>query len=106
MKILLDENLPHRLRPLLIGHDVFTVAFMKWNGVENGQLLALAAADGFDAVLTKDTGMPYEQNTQALACSIVVLEAPTNELDDIRPLVPAILERLKTLSPRTFARVK
>lgn len=106
MKILLDENLPHRLRPLLIGHDVFTVAFMKWNGVENGQLLALAAADGFDAVLTKDTGMPYEQNTQALPCSIVVLEAPTNELDDIRPLVPAILERLKTLSPRTFARVK
>jgi hypothetical protein len=79
---------------------------MKWNGVENGQLLALAAADGFDAVLTKDTGMPYEQNTQALPCSIVVLEAPTNELDDIRPLVPAILERLKTLSPRTFARVK
>ena len=106
MKILLDENLPHRLRPLLIGHDVFTVAFMKWNGVENGQLLALAAADGFDAVLTKDTGMPYEQNTQALPCSIVVMEAPTNELDDIRPLVPAILERLKTLSPRTFARVK
>jgi hypothetical protein len=79
---------------------------MKWNGVENGQLLALAAADGSDAVLTKDTGMPYEQNTQALPCSIVVLEAPTNELDDIRPLVPAILERLKTLSPRTFARVK
>lgn len=79
---------------------------MKWNGVENGQLLALAAADGFDAVLTKDTGMPYEQNTQAVPCSIVVLEAPTNELDDIRPLVPAILERLKTLSPRTFARVK
>jgi len=106
VKILLDENLPHRLRPLLIGHDVFTVAFMKWNGVENGQLLALAAADGFDAVLTKDTGMPYEQNTQALPCSIVVREAPTNELDDIRPLVPAILERLKTLSPRTFARVK
>lgn len=106
MKILLDENLPHRLRPLLIGYDVFTVAFMKWNGVENGMLLTLAAADGFDAVLTKDTGMPYEQNTQALSCSIVVLEAPTNELEDIRPLVPAILECLKTFTPRTFARVK
>jgi predicted nuclease of predicted toxin-antitoxin system len=86
VKILLDENLPHRLRPLLIGHDVFTVAFMKWNGVENGELLTLAAADGFGVVITKDTGMPYEQNTQALPCSIVVLEAPTNELDDIRPL--------------------
>ena len=39
MKILLDENLPHRLRLLLTGHDVFTVAFMKWNGVENGELI-------------------------------------------------------------------
>ena len=106
MKILLDENLPHRLRPLLIGHDVFTVAFMKWNGVDNGELLTLAAADGFEAVITKDTGMPYEQNTQALPCSIVVLEAPTNELDDIRSLVPALLGCLQTLPPRTFARVK
>jgi predicted nuclease of predicted toxin-antitoxin system len=106
MKILLDENLPHRLRPLLIGHDVFTVAFMKWNGVENGELLTLAAADGFEAVITKDTGMPYEQNTQTLPCSIVVLEAPTNELDDIRPLIPALLICLQALPPRSFARVK
>ena len=42
---------------------------MKWNGVENGELLLLSAADGFDVVLTKDTGMPYEQNTQRLDAS-------------------------------------
>ena len=106
MKILLDENLPHRLRPLLVGHDVFTVAFMKWKGIENGDLLALAAANGFDAVVTKDTGMPYEQNWETLPCSIVVLEAPTNALEDIRPLVPALLGLMQTLPPRTFVRVK
>jgi hypothetical protein len=105
VKILLDENLPHRLRPLLIGHDVFTVAFMKWKGVQNGELLALAAADGFDVVITKDTGMPYEQNMEELPCSIVVLVAPTNELDDIRPLVPGLLDRLKTLPERSFTRL-
>ena len=81
---------------VLIGHDVFTVAFMKWNGVENGDLLALAAADGFDAVITKDTGMPYALN----------MEAPTNELDDIRPLIPALLVLLRALQPRTCVRVK
>jgi predicted nuclease of predicted toxin-antitoxin system len=104
VKILLDEYLPHRLRPLLTGHDVFTVAFMKWKGVQNGELLALAAANGFDVVITKDTGMPYQQNTERLPCSIVVLEAPTNELEDIRPLVPGLMECLKTLSARTFIR--
>ena len=29
MKLLLDENLPQRLRLLLVGHEVFTVAYMK-----------------------------------------------------------------------------
>ena len=105
MKILLDENLPHRLRPLLTGHDVFTVAFMNWKGVQNGELLALAAADGFDVVITKDTGMLYEQNPERLPCSIVVLEAASNELEDIRPLVPSLLELLKALPARTFARL-
>ena len=106
MKILLDENLPHRLRPLLVGHEVFTVAFMKWKGVQNGELLTLAASNGFDVVVTKDTGMPYEQNTGRLPCSIVVLEAATNELEDIRPLVPILLECLKTLRARTFTRLR
>ena len=106
MKVLLDENLPHRLRPLVVGHDVFTVAFLKWNGVQNGELLSLAAADGFDAVVTKDTGMLYEQNAERLPCSIVVLDAPTNELEDVLRLVPDLLERLKTLPGRTFTRLR
>ena len=52
MKLLLDENLPHRLRPLLLGHEVFTVAYMNWKGIENGSLLALAASNGFYALVT------------------------------------------------------
>jgi hypothetical protein len=37
MKILMDENPPHELRPLLMPmHDVFTVAFMGWAGIANG----------------------------------------------------------------------
>jgi hypothetical protein len=49
MKLLLDENLPHRLRLLITGHDVRTVSYMGWSGVENGELLSRAAADGFEA---------------------------------------------------------
>jgi len=44
MKFLLDENLPHDLRHFIPGHEVFTVAFMGWAGVKNGDLLQLAAA--------------------------------------------------------------
>ena len=45
MKLLLDENIPHEIRPLLVPmHDVFTVAYLGWSGTENGDLLTLAAA--------------------------------------------------------------
>lgn len=47
MKLLLDENLPHDLRAKLVGHEVFTVAYMKWSGLENGELLSAAAGCGF-----------------------------------------------------------
>ena len=49
MKLLLDENLPHQLRLEIKGHEVFTTAYMNWSGIENGQLLSLAAKSGFDA---------------------------------------------------------
>jgi hypothetical protein len=79
---------------------------MGWSGVENGELLSRAAADGFDALITKDNGMPYEQNAAALPCAIIVLEAKSNELGDIRPLVPALLQQLANLQPRAVVRVR
>jgi len=106
MKLLLDENLPHRLRPLLVGHEVFTVAYMKWNGVENGNLLELAAKNGFYAVVTKDTGIEYEQNLRQLPCAVVVLEAESNSLRHIQPLVPTLLNVLRTLPPCVVVRVR
>ena len=46
MKLLLDENLSHDFRHEVIGHDVFTARFTRYDGLENGVLLARAAADG------------------------------------------------------------
>ena len=106
MKLLLDENLPHRLRALMVGHDVFTVEYMGWKGIGNGALLALAATHGFDAVVTKDTKIEYEQNLQTLPCALVVLEARSNSLEDIKPLLPALLSALDPLKPKSIVRVR
>jgi predicted nuclease of predicted toxin-antitoxin system len=105
MKLLLDENLPHQLRLELPGHECFTVAFMNWAGVENGALLTLAASTGFEAVLTKDANVEYEQNLVNLPLAVVVLHAASNDIDDIRPLIPELLKALTTLSPRQIAHV-
>lgn len=99
MKLLLDENLPQPLRHDLVGHDCSTVTHMGWNGVENGALLALAANAGFDALLTKDENLRYQQNLANLPLAVVVLRAPSNRIDDLRPLVPALLTALAFLAP-------
>jgi len=105
MKILLDENLPHDLRYFLAGHEVFTVAYMGWSGMENGELLKIAGDSGFDVMLTKDSGVEYEQPLAALPIAVVVMKSKTNKLDDIRPLLPAVLSTLADLQPRTLVRI-
>ncbi|MCZ0937990.1 MAG: hypothetical protein OXJ55_05105 [Caldilineaceae bacterium] len=39
---------------------------MGWQGGENGELLQLAAARGFDALITADRNMPHQQNGNIL----------------------------------------
>ena len=106
MKLLLDENLPHALRTRLPGHDVFTAQFMGWRGIKNGQLLALAAANGFDALITVDTGIRYQQNLAALPCSVVIIKSESNAIEHIEPVIPALLRALTHLPPNSVTQVK
>jgi hypothetical protein len=105
MKLLLDENLPQQLRHELVGHDCFTVAFMDWAGVENGALLALAASNGFDAFLTKDANLQYQQNLANLPLAVVMIHAPSNDIDDVRPLLPRLIAKLAALAPRQVTHI-
>jgi hypothetical protein len=106
VKLLLDENLPHELRLLLADHETITVAYMKWQGVKNGKLLELAASAGFDAILTMDRGIAFQQNIGSLPCSVVLLSAAGNAIDDLRPLVPNLLTALRALKPKSLIRVQ
>lgn len=105
MKLLLDENLPHQLRNEVHGYQCVTVAYMGWKGIGNGELLQRAASEGFDALLTKDAGLPYERNLTDLPVSVVVIRAASNDIDDIRPIIPALLKVLNTLQPRQLVHV-
>jgi predicted nuclease of predicted toxin-antitoxin system len=106
MKLLLDENLPHQLRHEVPGHDCSTVAFMGWNGIENGELLRRADGAGFDAVITKDANVQYEQNLVNLPLAVIVIHAATNDIDDIRPLIPSLLAALNRLSARQVTHIR
>ena len=103
MRILLDESLPRPLGGLLIGHAVTTVRAESWTSLTNGALLQ-RASEKFDVVLTADQN-EHQQNLAKLPIAVVVLVADSNRLESLAPLVPEILEVLKTLTPRTLLRV-
>lgn len=104
MRILLDESVPGRLGPLLVGHTATTVQRQGWASIKNGKLLALAA-DEFDVLLTADKGMEYQQNLATLPVSILIVLARSNRIEDLKPAVPAILAALAQLPPRVLRKV-
>ncbi len=106
MKLLLDENLPHKLRTEIVGHDVVTVAYMGWAGVENGELLSRAASAGFDALISNDRGLEYEHNQTSLPLAVIVLLVPSNTIEDVRPLLPALQACLSALVPKTLTKIQ
>lgn len=98
MRVLLDENLPHDLAALLVGHHVETVAGRGWAGIQNGELLALADAH-FEALLTMDRRLPEQQDIPRLSFGVLLVQAPSNRMRDLRVLVPGILNVLPLLKP-------
>jgi predicted nuclease of predicted toxin-antitoxin system len=96
MRLLLDECLPMRLRRSLPSHSVSTVVEEGWSGVKNGKLLELAATK-FDAFITVDKNLPYQQNTATLPVAVLVLDSVSNELPFLLPLVPALERELSSL---------
>jgi predicted nuclease of predicted toxin-antitoxin system len=100
MKILLDENLPHRLRREFPQHEVMTVAYMGWAGVKNGELLSLAEANGFQVFLTADRNLSYQQNMQNRPIAGVCLTALDWEI--IRPHLAEITVAVESAQPGSF----
>ena len=104
MRLLLDESVPKRLLRALSNHDVKTVVEMGWSGVKNGDLLSRAAFN-FDAFVTVDKNLPYQQDLATLAIAVIVLDANSNELLALLPLVPRLEQALATLNPCTYVKV-
>lgn len=59
MKILIDEQLPTKLKYLFSDSDyeVLTVRDMKWLGTKNGRLIELMTLNNFQVLLTNDKNL-------------------------------------------------
>jgi len=88
MRVLFDENVPRKLK-WLIKAEVVTVPEMDWGGIKNGELLRLAEQQ-FDVLLTLDKGIQHQQNLTSVQIALLVVSAPSSDIDDLIPVVPSI----------------
>jgi hypothetical protein len=105
MRILIDECMDERFRKALPGHDCQTARYAGLAGLENGELLAAAEAAGFEAFLTVDQGIEYQQTLTTRKLAIIILRARSNRLKDLLPLASICLARIESLEPGEVIRV-
>jgi hypothetical protein len=90
--------MPRDLVAELPGHEVRTVGQVGWQGLEIGELL-LQASRRFDVFVTMDKRLPLDIDLTRHRIGLILVRAPSNRIQALRPLVPAILEAIADASP-------
>jgi predicted nuclease of predicted toxin-antitoxin system len=96
MRLLLDENLPKRLKNDFPDHQVYTVADKLWTAKKNGELLKLMLENDFAAMMTFDKNLQHQQNFERFPITVFVLSAPNNTYANLKPLAEKINQILNT----------
>jgi hypothetical protein len=100
VKIVLDHNVPKKLRSTLPDHTVSTAKEMDWAELENGDLLRASEAEGFDVMVTCDQNICYQQNLTSRNLALVVLD--TNNWRILRRNSRLIAEAVERATPGSF----
>jgi hypothetical protein len=74
-------------------------------GNEERVLLPLVAGAGFDAFVTVDKGIEFQQRVAALPFGVIALRVRSNDIVDLRPLMPVVLATLPQLTAGRLVRV-
>jgi hypothetical protein len=97
--ILLDQNAPLGLRTIQ-GFDIRSAYSMGWAKLANGQLIAAAEEAGFNAMITADANIRYQQNLTNRRLALVVLD--TNDWFAIRANLGAVEAALALIQPGVY----
>jgi hypothetical protein len=71
---------------------------MGWTAIKNGELLALASGQ-FEIFVTVDRNLSSQSDVKASRVAVIVLQARTNRLADLLPLVPSLLTAIDFAKP-------
>jgi hypothetical protein len=102
-RVLLDENVDRLIQPLFDSdHYVTHVDAHGWKGIENGELLRVAALE-LDVFVTMDKNLQFQQNLAMHDLAIVVIHSVSNAFVAVFPLMAKINEAVRMARPGTAA---
>lgn len=84
-------------------HIVETAHEKGWSNLKNGDLLTHAEADGFDALVTTDQNLRYQQNLIRWKIGVVVLL--TTNWPRIRNHVDIVVQAVENLKAGSYVEV-
>jgi hypothetical protein len=97
-RVLLDENLPRKLRRELPAFKVRTVQEEGWTSFRNGELLS-RAQHGFDVLLTADRRLQFQQNIARFNIGVVAIVTINLRLKTILMAIEDIRTALAAVRP-------
>ena len=106
MKLLLDNCVDIHAKTLFGGHTVEHVLDRGWDALGNGRLLAATAAVGFDALVTVDKNLRYQQNLEQLPLTVIELDVFKNRIDQLSEIARFIPRALEQADRFRFVSVK
>ena len=102
MRILLDKNVPVGVRRFLLEHEVRTLAEMRWpEQLENGELLKAAEESHYDAIVTSDQNIQYQQVLTRRKLALIVLGS--NIWPIVRQYGAEIASKVGAATPGSYA---
>jgi len=105
MLVLFDNGTPRTLARYLIDHHTVTEARARgWERLENGELLTIAEAAGFEVIVTTDRNLRYQQKLASRKIGIVVLGKGRWTI--IKSHVAEVVAAVNAATPSSYSEVE
>lgn len=105
MRVLIDECVDPRVKLLFGDQNVATVHEQGWDTLEDGPLLTLAQKK-FDALLTIDGSLEFQQNLSKLQIALIVVHVPKNQIAHYRVIQKELLAAIEKARPGEVIHVR
>jgi hypothetical protein len=97
--------MPRPFEKALQSHEAIHTSRLGWGHLENGKLLSTAEDNGFDAMVTVDQSMPFQQAIGGRKICVILIKCHSNSIRALMPFADMVEKTLTEAEPGTFVEI-